>query len=72
MLKVLLRRIVRSTPQVRKFTRSLRFLILSSATIAHYLFLVLVLFLVLFLGLFLELFLVLSILRVSITVLWLG
>lgn len=57
MLKALLRRMVRFTPQVREFTRILRFLILSSATIAHYLFLVLVLFLVL------------SILRVSITVL---
>lgn len=55
MLKPLLRRMVKYTPQVRKFTNILRFLILPSTTITHYLLLVL--------------FLLLSPLRVSVTVL---
>ena len=55
MLKPLLRRMVKSTPQIRKFTNILRFPTFPSTTITHYLFLVL--------------FLLLSPLRVSVTVL---
>lgn len=55
MLKPLLRRMVKYTPRVRKFTNILRSLILPSTTITHYLLLVL--------------FLLLSPLRVSVTVL---
>jgi hypothetical protein len=55
MLKSLLRRMVKSTPQIRKFTNILRFLTFPSTTITYYLFLVL--------------FLLLFPLRVSVTVL---
>lgn len=55
MLKSLLRRMVKSTLQIRKFTNILRFLTFPSTTITYYLFLVL--------------FLLLFPLRVSVTVL---